>query len=507
MIKYISNNQLSIEEFQTPFQARLDKENRWVKLSQIIPWDELAAVYYKSMSTDKGAPGKNARIIIGAMIIKHKEKYDDRGTIQAIQENPYMQYFLGLTSFTTEEVFDPSLFVTIRKRIGIDKFDQMSQLIIEKALGIKKAEPDKNRSKDNKGNDSNKAVTPEPEKTIKNKGSLKVDATVADAFIKFPTDLDLLNDSREKAEELIDELANKLSLKEKPRTYRRKARRSFLLIAKKKSKDKKEIRKGIRQQLSFLKRDIKHLHNLLGQFDSGCYPLTRKQQKYLLVIQQVYSQQEEMYKENKHSIEHRIVSIHQPHVRPIVRGKSKTPVEFGAKIGVSLDEGYSRIDHLSWEAYNESTDLIVQIENYREMHGYYPELAQVDRIYLNRENRAWMKEKGIRYTGKPLGRPQKEELSSYKKQKIRKEAAERNQIEGKFGQGKNGYNLNKIRAKLQETSESWIAAIFFVMNLVRFSKDFLCLNFSSFFRRILAQIIAYFSPLTFNFKPWTVKFI
>ena len=214
-----------------------------------------------------------------------------------------------------------------------------------------------------------------------------------------------------------------------------------------------------------------------------------------------------MYKENKHSIEHRIVSIHQPHVRPIVRGKSKTPVEFGAKIGVSLDEGYSRIDHLSWEAYNESTDLIVQIENYREMHGYYPELAQVDRIYLNRENRAWMKEKGIRYTGKPLGRPQKEELSSYKKQKIRKEAAERNQIEGKFGQGKNGYNLNKIRAKLQETSESWIAAIFFVMNLVRFSKDFLCLNFSSFFRRILAQIIAYSSPLTLNFKSWTVKFI
>jgi transposase, IS5 family len=473
MIRYNSNNQLSIEEFKTPFQTKLNPNNRWVLLSQRMPWDEMAGIYYKSMSTRMGAPSIDARIIIGAMIIKHKEKLDDRGTILAIEENPYMQYFLGLSNFIDKPVFDPSLFVTIRKRIGVDKFDQMSQAIIKLSDGDKpKPAPAKHHidKTDDKNTPTEQARSEEPKK---NKGKLQMDATVADAYIKYPTDLDLLNDSREKAEELIDVLSVKLELTIKPRTYRREARKKFLLIAKKKNKSKKEIRRGIRQQLGFLKRDIKHLHNLLDQFEGKDFPLDKQQQKYLFVIQHVYEQQQEMYTNKQQSCKHRIVGIHQPHVRPIVRGKAKAKVEFGAKIGVSLSDGFSRIDTLNWEAYNESTDLKKQVEGYKDLKGYYPELVQVDGIYLNRENRNWLKERNIRYTGKPLGRPQKIELTGYQKRKNRREMAERNQIEGKFGQGKNGYRLNQIRARLQKTSESWIGAIFFVMNLVRFSKDFL----------------------------------
>lgn len=488
MIRYKSAQQLSIEEFRTPFDIHLHKENRWVKLANTLPWDEMASIYYKSMCSGMGAPGIDARIVIGALIIKHLEKLDDRGTIQTIMENPFMQYFLGLSNFTYKEVFDPSLFVTIRKRVGVEKFDQMTQLLIEMSLGKKNMNVEGSVDEADKEGENkiDKPDRPKADKPVRNKGKLKVDATVADAYIKFPTDLDLLNDSREKAEELIDKLAKQLELEKKPRTYRRKARKSFLLIAKKKNKNNKEIRKGIRQQLGYLKRNIKHLHNLLDKFDNQHFPLNRQQQKYLFVIQHVFSQQEEMYKENKHSVDNRIVSIHQPHVRPIVRGKAKSNVEFGAKIGVSLANRYSRIDNLSWEAYNEGGDLIGQVENYREIHGYYPELVQVDRIYLNRENRAWLKEKGIRYTGKPLGRPIKEELNKYQKQKRKKETAERNQIEGKFGQGKNGYNLNKIRARLQNTSESWIAAIFYVMNLLEFSKDFLYSIFIAVFIRLIS---------------------
>ena len=80
--------------------------------------------------------------------------------------------------------------------------------------------------------------------------------------------------------------------------------------------------------------------------------LTKAEYKYLLVINELYRQQLEMFRANKHSIEHRIVSIHQPHIRPIVRGKSGKKVEFGAKINVSLQEGFARIDQLSFEAFN-----------------------------------------------------------------------------------------------------------------------------------------------------------
>src|SRR3989339_1571888 len=116
MIRYQSQNQISIEEFQTPFQLKLNSQNRWVKLSRMLSWDELATIYYQVMSTDQGRPGIDARRIIGAMIIKHKLVLSDEETVMQIQENPYLQYFLGYTSYEAEPVFSPTLFVEIFKK-------------------------------------------------------------------------------------------------------------------------------------------------------------------------------------------------------------------------------------------------------------------------------------------------------------------------------------------------------------------------------------------------------
>ena len=75
---------MTIEEFKTPFQIKMDKENRWIKLGDSLPWDALARIYYRTMSSDMGAPAIDARIVIGAMIIKHKLKLDDRETIETL---------------------------------------------------------------------------------------------------------------------------------------------------------------------------------------------------------------------------------------------------------------------------------------------------------------------------------------------------------------------------------------------------------------------------------------
>ena len=88
-----------------------------------------------------------------------------------------------------------------------------------------------------------------------------------------------------------------------------------------------------------------------------------------------------MYDAQTNSCVDRIVSIFQPHVRPIPRGKTKAQIEFGPKLGVSLDLGFARINTFSWDAYHESGDLIPQVEAYKELHGHYPELVQIDTIY------------------------------------------------------------------------------------------------------------------------------
>jgi len=179
-----------------------------------------------------------------------------------------------------------------------------------------------------------------------------------------------------------------------------------------------------------------------------------------------------MYGSNTRRCEDRIVSISQPHVRPIVRGKQHKPVEFGAKLSVSLTgEGLARADHLRWDAFHEGHDLESQVEAYHRRYGYYPEVILGDPSYGSRDNRKFLKKHGIRFAGKPLGRPpavtdeHREQIEKLKAQR-REEYRQRIPIEGKFGQGKNGYRLNYIRAKLAATSSAWINSIFLVMNLL-----------------------------------------
>ena len=123
MIRYESASQLTIEEFKTPFQKTLLADNRWVTLSKIVPWDRFASLYISKMNATFGRPGACPRVVLGALIIKHIEKLDDRGVILAIQENPYMQFFIGLKEFSPQPIFDASLFVEIRKRFGAKEFD------------------------------------------------------------------------------------------------------------------------------------------------------------------------------------------------------------------------------------------------------------------------------------------------------------------------------------------------------------------------------------------------
>jgi hypothetical protein len=464
MVKYQSVRQLKIEEFKTPFLKNLLPDNRWVKLSKVVPWDKFAAIYMSVMNLETGRPGISPRTVLGAMIIKHLENLDDRGTIASIQENPYMQYFVGLEEFSPYPVFDPSLFVEIRKRIGHEKFDELTKDLICSFSG----------DSDRKHNNS--PAKKKEDGSVKNKGKLQADATVADQYITYPTDPGLLNESRKKCEAMIDKLYALTGKKGvKPRTYRRNMDKAYISYSKKKNHSKPEIRKIKRKLLEAVKRDLKHINRLLDQTEPqvGKFPLNRREQKLLWVIHTVYGQQLQMYRENSNSCPDRIVSIYQPHVRPIPRGKKKSKTEFGSKLGVSLDNGFARIDNFSWDAYNEGTDLKKQVEAYCILHGHYPELVLTDQIYATKENRKWLKERNIRITAPPLGRPKaKEKETPYFRRKKRKEKAERNHIEGKFGQGKNGYNLNQVRATLKETSESWIACIFFVMNLLKYASNF-----------------------------------
>jgi len=483
MIREEEDRQLT---FILPFGGRLKPDNRWVKLSAVVPWDDLESAYNSVMNMKEGRPCKPARLVIGAMIIKHKLNLSDEEAVLQIQENAYLQYFCGYETYIDAIPFVPSLFVEIRKRMGTDVFESFEQAIVDQAVSIQKGKRDAGKSNDDKGYPpasppsggitSESSSASETESTeVAHHGRLLMDATVADQMIRFPTDVSLLNHAREVAEVLVDMLhKHKAITGKKPRTYRQQARRAYLRISKRKRLGSKLIRKGIRQQLQYLRRDFKHIEQMLDTLmpeDGMVFPLNHRLQRQYWIIQQLYAQQQQMYKSNTRRCDDRIISISQPHVRPIVRGKAGKSVEFGSKISVSMVGKLAFVDRLSWDAFNESADLIAQVKAYKGRFGFYPEAVYADGIYGTRDNRKWLKDHGIRFAGKPLGRPKKataenkEEISYIKRQR-REDERNRIPVEGKFGQGKNGYRLNQIRARLASTSETWVRSIFLVMNLM-----------------------------------------
>lgn len=496
MIRYSSSKQLTLAEFDWPFETVLDENNRWVKLSQCIPWDDLAEGYYQGLSATQGRPAKNARLVIGAVIIKHKLVLSDEETVQQIQENPYMQYFVGLSGYQMEAPFAPSLFVDIRKRMTAVVFDAFHDSIIRAHDGEKEhSKPESEAQNQTTPPDRLPKTTDQDLTSIEHdsaqetasshQGKLILDATVVEQAIRYPTDLSLLNEAREFSEQIIDKLYLPIQSKldNKPRTYRQKARQAYLKLAKQRRPNGKKLRRGIKQQLQYLRRNLGHIEQLLSHYPQATeLPLPHWLLYRYWVIQQLYTQQWEMYQTKAHRCYHRIVSISQPYVRPIVRGKQNKPVEFGAKLSVSLTgDGLAHVDHLRWDAFHEGLDLKSQVERYRARKGHYPERVLADPLYGTRENRQYLKQLGIHFAGKPLGRPKKvteenrEALKQLKAER-RNDYLQRIPIEGKFGQGKNGYRLNYIRAKRADTSVAWINSIFLVMNLLILERIFFVLG-------------------------------
>ncbi len=253
-----------------------------------------------------------------------------------------------------------------------------------------------------------------------------------------------------------------------PRMYRENARKDYLSLAKCKKRSAKRIRKAVKQQLQYVRRDLKYVEVFLEQDD---VELTEKQSDLLEVIRKVYEQQLFMYENKTHSVPDRIVSISQPFIRPIVRGKARTPVEFGAKLDLSVDEnGMGRVEKLSFDAYNESEVLITAAENYRKRTGHYPDRILADQIYRNRANINFCKEHGIRLSGKKLGRPK---LRDIDKKTEYKDNTDRIEVERRFSLAKRKFGLGLLYTKLKSTTVSSILLSVIAMNIDRLGSMFL----------------------------------
>ena len=470
MYRY-SNGQISLSDFKQPVGMNLKEDNRWVKKAQTIPWLEIEHRYAALFTNRKGNVAKPLRLALGACIIQSEYGYSDEETALQIQENPYLQYFCGYPGYDDEKLpFDPSLMVYFRKRLTPEVLGEINEMIVRDA---KERQAKETESKDDSDDSDDHPGA------SGNSGTMIVDATCAPSNIRYPQDVSLLNEARENAEKLLDVLHDPADGK-KPRTYRERARKDYLKYTRCRKHTAKMTRKAIGKQLTYLRRDLDAVDGKLSLGKS----LTTRQMERLDTIRTIYEQQKYMYDNQTRRVNDRIVSVSQPFIRPIVRGKAGKPVEFGAKLDISVVDGWTRLECCSFDAYNEAGNLQEMAERFREREGHYPCRILADKIYRNRENLNYCKEHGIRLSGPALGRPRKGEARD-KAQDYRDEC-ERVEVERRFSLAKRKCGMGLVTAKLRETAAHVIAMSVLVLNLRKIQCAIL---------RLLTYLLAIFMPV------------
>jgi len=276
------------------------------------------------------------------------------------------------------------------------------------------------------------------------------DATVFESYIEYPTDAKLLWKGCCNIFEMIKTARKRARLRD-TRTNHEKRKTQYLSFVKSRKKSRKRNKKMCKTLLRYLLRLINMLDQLM---QAHTVILPAQQNNRLRTIKNLLEQQWAFYYGNEATVPGRIVSLHKPYVRPIVRGKEVKPVEFGAKVHMMQVGGISFIEHISYDNFNEGTRLESTIHLQRRYFGACRQLG-ADAIYATNANRRYCTKEAIATSFVAKGNE-----GSYKEQKSQVRSilarVRSTVLEGSFGNEKNHYQMNKIKAKTQANEKAWI---------------------------------------------------
>jgi len=393
------------------------------KIHSAIPWLECVDAfglkeYHKGPQSVFSPIGK-----LALLFLKHYTGVSDKRLIEQLNGNVYYQIFCDL-------ILPPGH--------HIDNFKIVSQIRCEVA---------NNLHIDDLESVLMKAWKP----YISNQDSITCDATCYESSIKYPTDVKLLFDSVQWIYAQISKLCKKHRLR-MPRTkYKKWLGRSisFSKMRKKRVKKRRSLTRGLLRLLSKLITQLDYL-----QLSYGVIKKHAKYYRRLDTIRHILKQQGDKFYLGIRP-KNAIVSIDKSHIRPIVRGKERNSVEFGAKVHKLQIDGISFIEHISFEAFHEGNRLKKTIWKAQKLTGKRVKLLGADAIYATNENRRYVTKRKIQTDFKPKGRAGRhKEHKSIISKMITKERASR--LEGSFGTDKEYFLLNKIKARTKKTEILWI---------------------------------------------------
>lgn len=409
------------------------------KVYQSIPFTELAGLLPQKTS-NVGAPlTLSYEGFFGLMFLKAYLGLSDEKLIARINTDWALQYFCGIQLSENQEIKDSGMPSRIRmflaEHLDIEQFQRVL---------INDWKPD-----------------------MEGLGVMLNDATAFESYIKFPTDVKLLWDCVHWVYTVMHKLCKELETK-RPRSKFNEQIIKQLGYQKCRKKTHKMTQRRKKSLLYLLYKGLGQLKEVQALARERGLCLGDRQAIRLIYIKEVYRQQKYMYDNNTNRVANRIVSLFKHYIRPIKRGKENKPVEFGAKVAMSQVDGIDLIDRLSFDAFNEACELKGSITKHRSRFGECRQVG-IDAIYGTNENRKWMKGEDIYHSCVRKGR-----ASAYEEQEkiLRKELGKERAtvLEGSFGNMKNHYGLQKIKARTEATEIAWIFFGIMCANAVRIAK-------------------------------------
>lgn len=424
---------------------KLDENHELIKISKAIDWAALSDKLAQFYCPDNGRPAKPSRAKIGLLILKHLYQFSDDDLVDLIKRDLYAQYLCDVSFSEAVNFIHPTSLTKFRKQIGLSGI----KLIEEEVLNSLK------RAKSLKGR------------------KLVSDTTVVPSNIAYPTDISLLEKVRQKAVGYL-ETAKELGAKTY-RTYKRTAKKVFVQYQKIRHHTIKSRRRVQKQLRQFAQRNIQQLrgavNNLketlkdtgsqaVNSIDKAKKKFTKETEKFLSTAQEILAQQKDVYKDLP--VKERIVSVHQPHLRPMVRGKYPVNVEFGPKILLNLKNNFLFLEQLSFNNVSDSQLLDIALKGYQERFGSMPTQLAADRGFWSKENHQLAEDYGIKKIA-----IENKGKSSYLKGKPFRERLRRLRcsIEAKISLAKRKYGLSRTRYNIQNGEEIWVRLGLIAMNL------------------------------------------
>jgi IS5 family transposase len=409
------------------------------QLYQAIPFDDLSKHIPKpkrSLSGKGCKPWFDVKGAIGLQILKSYLRSSDAMLIEQLNGNWQMQMFCGIKLWPHEQIKDKDIVGRWRSYLG--KYLDADKMQISCVQHWK----------------------PFMEHTHVGFS----DATVYESYIEYPTDARLLWKSCCDVLEMIKACRKKGKLRIS-RINHEKRKAQYLSFAKRRKKSKRLSRKTCKWLLKYLQRLIEQLDNLLQKHTLG---LSACQANRLRVINKLKEQQWQLHFGKQAKVPDRIVSLHKPYVRPIIRGKEVKPVEFGIKVNMLQVDGISFIEHWSYDNFNEGTRLQSTIHLQQRYFGACHQIG-ADAIYATNANRKYCTENKIATSFVAKGnegraKEQKSQMRSILG-KVRSTV-----LEGSFGNEKNHYHMNKIKARTHNNEKVWIFFCLLTCNGMQIAK-------------------------------------